>query len=236
MPSVQGSAPKSAEPERGVARVQSLALELVGDRERVRGRGHQHRRREVADQLDLALGLSARHRHHRRAEALGTVVRAQAAGEEPVAERDVDDVRLARAGRAERPRHHVGPGLDVALRVPDDGRPAGRPARSVNAHDLAQRHGEHAERVVRPQVVLGGEREAREIPERPELAGMNARGVELRPVVRHALVHPNERRAEPLELESAQLVGRRKLGRRDIDGETAVSHAGFPGGKRGCSC
>ena len=59
---------------------------------------------------------------------------------------------------------------------------------------------------------------------------MNARGVELRPVVRHALIHPDERRAEPLELEDAQLVSGRKLGRRDIDGEAAVSHAGSPGG------
>ena len=105
----------------------------------------------------------------------------------------------------------------------------GAPARGVNAHHLAQRHREHAERIVRPQVVLGREREAREVRERPELAGMNTRGVELRPVVRHPLIHADERRAEPLELESAQLVGRRKLGRRDIDGEAAVSHAGSPG-------
>jgi hypothetical protein len=46
------------------------------------------------DELHLALGHAAGHRDHGRAELLGAVVRAQAAGEKAVAVRDVDDVAL----------------------------------------------------------------------------------------------------------------------------------------------
>jgi hypothetical protein len=161
-------------------------------------------------------------------------VGAEAAGEEPVAESEVDDVRLARAGRTERARHHVGPGIEVALRVADHRRPSGRAARCVDAHDLPQRHREHPERIVRPQIVLGGEREAREVVERPEVAGMHARRVEPRAVVRDALVGPCERRAEPLELERAELVERGRLAAgQGGRGEAAVSHGGSRGGHRG---
>ena len=117
------------------------------------------------DQLDLLLGLAARHRDHGAAGALGAVVRAEAAGEEAVAVGDVDHVAGPAAGGADRARDQVGPGVDVAQRVADDGRLAGRSRRRVDARDALARHREHAERIVVAQVALDREREARQVGE-----------------------------------------------------------------------
>ena len=73
------------------------------------------------------------------------------------------------AGGADRARHHLGPHLDVALGVADDGRLAGRAGRGVHAHDLLARHGEHPEGIVGAQVLLGGERELGEVGQRVEI-------------------------------------------------------------------
>jgi hypothetical protein len=68
---------------------------------------------EVLDQLDLALGLPAAEGHHRQAQLLGAVVRAQPAGEQAVAVAHVHHVARPRAGGPDRARHHAGPGVDV---------------------------------------------------------------------------------------------------------------------------
>ena len=84
------------------------------------------------------------------------------------------------AGGADRARDEIGPDLDVALRVADDGRLARRAGGGVHAHDLLARHGEQAERIVVAQVGLRGEGKLREVLERPEIVGMHARRVEAR--------------------------------------------------------
>ena len=106
--SVQGSAPKMPTSQRAGARVEALARELVADRQHVGRRHHDDVGLEVLDQLDLALGHAARHRHHGAAEPLGAVVRAEAAGEQAVAVDHVHDVaraaRRRRGSSARRPR------------------------------------------------------------------------------------------------------------------------------------
>ena len=74
---------------------------------------------EVLDELDLALGHAAADRHHRAAEPLGAVVRPDAAGEQAVAVGDVHHVARPSAGRLDRARHHLGPGVDVLAGVAD---------------------------------------------------------------------------------------------------------------------
>ncbi len=59
--------------------------------------------------------LPAGGRHDRRAHALDAVVQAEAAGEEAVAEGDVDGVLGAEAAGGEEAGAQVGPGLEVAL-------------------------------------------------------------------------------------------------------------------------
>jgi len=189
-----------------VLRVDALAAQFVGDVEHVRWRDQDDRRLEVADQLHLLLGLPARHRDDRAAEPLGPVMRAEAAGEQAVAIGDVGDVPLAAAAGVDRTGHQLAPPVDVGLRVADHRRLAGRPARGVDAHHFLARHGEHPVRVVVAQVLLVGEREAREIGERAEIVRMNAGGVEGGAVVRHVAVDVVQRPLEALGLQRDDLV------------------------------
>ena len=152
--------------------------ELLDDHLHVAGRDHDDVGPEVDQQLHLLLGLATGHRDHRAAQPFGPVVRAQAAGEETVAVGHVDHVAASSAGRMDGTGDEVGPGVDVVLRVADDGRLAGRARRRVDADHLFARHGEHAERVVGPQILLGRERELREVGQLPQVVGMHAGRVE----------------------------------------------------------
>ena len=199
---------EDADLQAGRARIDPLARELLDQHLHVRGRDHDDLRLQVGDQLDLLLGLPARHRDHGAAGALGAVVRAEAAGEEAVAVGDVDHVARPAAGGADRARDEVGPGVDVAQRVADDGRLAGRSRRRVDAGDALLRHGEQAERVVVAQVALDGEREARQVGERAA-------------VVRDA--RPSRRRP----------AGSAARCRRRASGSSAGARAAAPAARRG---
>ena len=192
--------------QRRAARVDALAAEFVGNVEHV-GRGdHDDGRLEVADQLHLLFGLPAGHRDHRATELFGAVMGAEAAGEQPVAVGDVDDVARPAAGGVDRAGDQVGPHVDVGLGIADDGRLAGRPARSMDAHHLLARHGEHAVGVVVAQVLLGREGKAGEVGQRPEVIRMDAGGVEFRLVMRHVLVDMVQRPRKALGLQGDDLV------------------------------
>src|SRR5207249_9102993 len=117
----------------------------------------------------MARGIARRDRHDRHPDALGAVVEAEAAGEEPVAEGDLQEVAAARAGRSHHARHDLTPGLEVARRVPDDGGLALGAGGGVQACDLAELHGEEADRVVVAQIGLPDERQARQVVEPPNL-------------------------------------------------------------------
>ncbi len=150
---------------RALRRVEALARKLVGDHQRVGRRAHEDAGLEVAHQLHLPLGHAPAHRDDGRAQRLGAVVRAQAPGEKAVAVGDVNDVGRSPARGADRTRHHRCPGIDVLLRVADDGGLAGGAARGMHAHDSVHGHGEHAEGVIRAQVGFGGERKLRQVCE-----------------------------------------------------------------------
>jgi hypothetical protein len=115
--SVHGSAPKMPMRSEHSARVDALALELVGNGQHVRGRDHDDVRLEVLDQLHLLFGLAAGHRDDGAAQPLGAVVRAQAAGEQAVAVGHMHHVAGPAAGGADRAGHQVGPVVDVVACV-----------------------------------------------------------------------------------------------------------------------
>ncbi|MCY1437498.1 hypothetical protein D9M71_536620 [compost metagenome] len=131
---------------------------------------------------------------------------AQAAGEQAVAVGDVHLVTLAAAGGADRARHHVGPGVDVVLRVADHGRLAGGAAGGVQARDLFHGHGEHAVGVVVAQVVLAGEGELRQVFQGFQVVRVHAFLIEALAVQRDVLVGVPEAPAQALQLVLAQLV------------------------------
>jgi hypothetical protein len=166
---------EDADAHRGVARIDALALELVGDRQHVAGRHQHHARAELADQLDLPLAKSARHRHHRAAQPLGAVVCAQPAGEQAIAVGVVDDVARPCAADVQRARHQVGPQIDVARRVADHRRPPRRAARGMDAHALFPRDREHAEGIGLAQVGLRREGKALQVFKPVQIVRMDAR-------------------------------------------------------------
>ena len=175
---------------RGAARVDALGLHLVEDRQEVRRGHHDHPRLEVHDQLHLARGHAAGDRDDGAPQPLGAVVRAEPAGEQPVAVGDVHQVAGTAAGGVDGARHHLGPDLEVVVRVAHDGRLARRTGGRVHAADLAPRDGEHAEGVVLPQVLLGGEREPRQVGQRAQVGRGHAGRVERAAVVRDVLRRP----------------------------------------------
>ena len=203
-----GLGPEDPDAERAVSGVDPLALELVGDGQHVGGRAHDDVGLQVADQLHLSRGLPHRHGDHRAAETLGPVVGAEPAGEEPVAERHVKRVPRPHAGHVERPGDQLRPGLEVARRVADHGRLSGGAARRVHADQLVPRHGEEAEGVVVAQILLGGEGEARQVPERLEVLRAHARRVELRAVGGDVGVDALERLPQALELQLLEILSR----------------------------
>jgi len=203
---VHGSAPKMPMRSELCAGIEALALDLVGDRQHVARRHHDDVGPEILDQLYLLLSLAAAERDHRQPRAFGAVVRAEPAREQPVAVADVNLVATARAGRADRARDEIRPRVDVARRIADDGRLAGRARRRVNARDLVLRHREHPERIAVAQVALGREREARQIRERFQVVGMHARFVEFAAIDGGVLIRMPERPFQAFELQRGQLV------------------------------
>ena len=111
----------------------------------------------------MALGESAADRNNGATEIFRAVVEAETTGEQPVAIGDVHFVARPPAAGSNRARHQPGPETDVAARIADHSRFSGCAARSVDANDIAHRHGKHAERIVLTKILLCGERQARKI-------------------------------------------------------------------------
>ena len=110
------------------------------------------------------------------------------------------------AGGAQRAGHEFGPVGQVLLGVADDGGPARGAGAGVHAGYFALRHGEHAERVLRAQVFLGGKREVAEVGQFAQVGGVDAGVVELALVQRHAVVGVGEGVLQAAELEGFELV------------------------------
>ena len=197
--------------QRQPAQVDAHAFRDLGDVERVGRRRAEDARAQVLDQRDLPLGAAARNRHDGQAEALGAVVISEPAGEQAVAEGVVKDVARARAHGRERARHQARPHVEIAARIADHGRLAGRARRAVDPDEFFARHREQAEREIVAQVGLGREREAREVRERLDVLGPGAGGVELAPHGRYGLVGALHRPPQLRELQRREIVARHGL-------------------------
>ena len=179
---------------------------------------------EVLHDHDLPVGVAAGDRDDRRAERLRAVMRAEAAGEQAVAVRVLDDVAGMQPAGGETAHHHARPDVHVLLRVGDDDRLARRPARSVQADHFLHRTGEQAERVRVAQVRLLHERQPRDIPERLQVVRLDPALVHPLAVEGDAVMGAPHAALEPAQLQVAQ------LGRREI-----IQRAGRvkPRGRRG---
>ena len=205
--------------------IEALPLELVENGQHVARRHRDDVGLEVVDQLHLPLGHATGDRHHGAAEPFGAVMRAEAAGEQAVAIGIVHQHAGAPAGGADRARHHIRPDVDIALRVADHDRLAGRARGSVDTDQLFARHREHVEGVIVAQVGLYGEREFGEIGKLPEIGRMHAGRIERFLVVRDVVVGVLERPGETFRLQRHDLVARGALGL--IQFSAVATSAGF---------
>ncbi len=169
--------------------IAALLDQALGNVQHERRRAAQPGRPEVLQQQVLARGVPRGDRHHRHADALGAVVKPQAAGEQAVAVGHVQHVAGAGAGRDHDPGHHLAPHVEVAGRVADDGRLALRARGGVHAGQLAGGHGTEAEGIVLAQVALAHEGQVGELGQAIEPHVPQAAPVERHPVdrPRHAL-------------------------------------------------
>ena len=203
-----------ADAQRQVLRPQAAVARGVGQVHGVGRRAAQGGGAEVAHDLELPLGVAAGDGHDGAAQALGAEVQAEPAGEEAVAEGVLEEVARRHAARGEGPGDQVGPDVEVAARVPDGGRVAGGPGAGVHAHDVLARAREHAERVVVAQVDLGGEGQVGDVAVAGHVAGLHAQLVHRLAVERDVVVGVLEGRAQPLDLELAELAVGQRLGGR----------------------
>ena len=187
-----GLAAEQAELELQGRRIDPGVLHGLRDHQRVRGRRDEHLSAEVVEEHRLPSREAAGGRNDRRADPLGPLMEAVAAGEEPVRVRVVHEHSGPNAGERHAPRHQLRPGVEVGGRVADHRRLAVRSARSVEAREGGHGHPQQPEGIRLPEPGLVGERKRPDLPDR----------VELDP----------EGCAQALELQRAQLRPRQLLG------------------------
>ena len=83
----------------------------------------------------------------------------------------------------------------------------------MDAHDLLARHGEHAERVVGAQIVLGGEGKTAQVVEVVQVIGMHPGAFEREPVMRDFVVGKPNRCPQTGQLQCGDLVAAGSLDR-----------------------
>ena len=123
---------------------------------------------------------------------------------------------LPAAGGADRAGADLGPGRDVLLRVAHHRGLAGGARRGVDPRHLLARHGEHAERIAAPQIVLARGRKLREVGWRAQVVGMHAGAVERAAVVGDVVIGVAQGPAQPLQLQRCDLVARCDLDRVEL--------------------
>ena len=126
----------------------------------------------------------------------------QGPGEQAVAEADLDDVLLGDANGGDQAGHKVRPVVDVLFCVgPHRGLARGAGA-GVDAHDVLHGHGQHAEGVVVPDVVLGGEGDVLDVRQGLDLLpGGDARRPQPLVVEGDVVVAVVHHPAQPLQLQ-----------------------------------
>ena len=133
-------------------------LEFFRDVQQIGRRTADDGRFAVDQHVDEFLGVAGTHRDDQSAEFLGTVVSAEAAGEQAVAVRDQNDVVCGDAGHGHGTGHALGPDIDILAGIERNLRFAGRAGRRLQTDALGQRYGLHAERICGAKVFIGGER------------------------------------------------------------------------------
>ena len=191
----------------------------LGQAQRVGGRAVERLRLHLGHPVDGALALArdaGAERERGGAEALGARQRRPRAHVEAEHGADEDGVRRADAHPPHDPRVGVGDRAPVVAADAERGRAAGGARGAVHAHDLGRLDtAVGAERrvlgLVGAQLVLGDHREALEVLERLDVAGLDARGAPAAAVERRPLVGVGADLLDALEDGGVALLGVHRL-------------------------
>ena len=201
-----GFSAEDSHPQSQFTAIDTLAFQFVGDTEHIRGRDHDDIGVKVLDELRLFFRLPAGHGDNGAPHQLAAVVGAQTAGEQAVAVGHVNFVFVIAPCSPDGARHDPAPGVDILTGITYHHRFAGGATGSMDAHHVIRGHGEHAERVVIPHVMLVGEWEFAQVGKLLQVGRMGASRIEFLPVARHIGVGVFQAPLQPLQLQAAQLV------------------------------
>src|SRR5262249_7000754 len=157
--------------------------DVVGDRERVARCATEDLGAEILEQLRLPRRVATGSWNDRAAEPLGSVMEAEAAGEEAIAVGDVDERARPTSGRGQRTRAAVRPRHEIRRGVGDDRRLAARARGGMDAHALLERHLQEPERIGVSELGLDAEGQSRqrlELDSEPLLQTLALEPLELR--------------------------------------------------------
>ena len=130
----------------------------------------------------------------------------ETAGKKPVAVRNVNLVAALATARTNRAGDDIGPGVDIVLRIADDSRLAGCPARCVYPYDLVHRYGEPAKRIILTQIIFHCKWELRQIFKLFQIAGRNVLAVALRFEWSDIFIGVGDRLLQAKQLQRLQFV------------------------------
>ncbi len=140
-------------------------------------------------------------------------MRPQPAGEETVPVGYMYRVARSPPGGSNRSSDELRPRPQVVGRIAYDRRPSRGAGGCVNAGHLRPRHGKHAERIVVPQVHLGGDGEPGQVCKGVTVVGVHTGGHEGSPVVGHVEVGVPQRPLQALQLQGLDFISRGQLDR-----------------------
>jgi len=90
-----------------------MGIELIRQMECIARRTGEGRRLEIEQDVELAPGIARRGRDDHHAQALCTIMQAQATGEQAIAIGNMQRVLFSQAGHGQRTRHAFRPEIDV---------------------------------------------------------------------------------------------------------------------------
>ena len=197
---------KDTELQAALFGIQTLAFKLLNNHLHVAGCAHDDAGLKVGDQLHLLFGLPARHGNGGCTHAFYTIVRSQAAREEPIAISHMHQIAGPSAGSAYRPCHQVRPRIDVLQGIAHHSRLSSCAGRCMDTRHLLTRYCEHAKGIVGAQVLLGGEWEFCQIGQRFQVAGMHTCVIKRFFVMRHLVVGMLQRLLQARQLQRLKFI------------------------------
>ena len=186
------------------SRVNAVFFQEGREVKRVAGREVDERRPEIPHQHQLPLGIARAGGNDQAADFFRAVMGDQRAGEQAVGHHVLEYVLLRDAGHDERPRAQLGGVVHVLAREKERLGFAGGAAGGVQAKGGVVRHGQQAGGIIRAQVGAGGERQAAQVGQRPDVSGLHVQFGEFLPVERHVRGHAADGFLQALKLQPFQ--------------------------------